>query len=186
MKKRPTWATVVGIFGIVISSFGILGAAQTMVMPKMMEFQKQMFSDISRQIERDAANQTSSDEEQSRQEAKAMFETMEKIWSFPQWYNTWSIVTGLLQLAIYGFYLFACIWLLQMKPSSIKMFYFAAGAKIAHGVLNCILGVMSSSFMVMAMMAWGAVGIVIHIVLLIVVATADKKEFLPETQQSVS
>ncbi|MDD5195896.1 MAG: hypothetical protein PHQ96_09555, partial [Candidatus Omnitrophica bacterium] len=163
-----------------------LGAAQTMVMPKMMEFQKQMFSDISRQIERDAANQTSPDEEQSRQEANAMFENMQKMWDLPPWYNTWAVVTGLLQLAIYGFYLFACIAILQTKPSSINMFYWAAGAKIAHGILSAIIGTMSTSFILIMMMAWGAVGIVIHIVLLIVVATADKKEFLPETQQSVS
>ena len=49
MKKRPTWATVVGILGIVFSSFGILGAGQIIMTPKIMEFQKQMITTMTEQ-----------------------------------------------------------------------------------------------------------------------------------------
>jgi hypothetical protein len=184
MQKRPTWVTVVAVIGIIFSSFGILGAGSTMLMPKMMEFQKQMFSDIRVQMEKEYAQKgTSPQVEQSKQEAIAMFESMQKLWNFPKWFNTWSVITGLLQAIICGFYLFACIGLLQMKPSSIKMFYFAAGAKIAHSILNGIVGIMASSFMAMAMMFGSAFGIIFHIVLIIVVATADKTAFLPAQSQ---
>lgn len=45
-KKIPTWATIVGILGIIFASLGILGAGQTMMMSKIIEFQKQTFSRI--------------------------------------------------------------------------------------------------------------------------------------------
>ena len=188
MKKRPTWATVVGIMGIVFSSFGILGAGQTMMMPKMVEFQKQMFSAMTEEMEREYTERKNSSEgDQARTQApppKAMFETMQKMWDIPEWYKGWSVVTGLLQLLISGFYLFVCIRLLQMKNAAIQMFYFAAGAKILHGIVNGIVGAMAASFMVMSLMFWGAFGIVIHIVLLIVVVTGDKEAFSPQSSQS--
>jgi len=182
MKKRPTWATVVGILGIAVSSLGILGAGQIIMMPKMMEFQKQMFSDVSKQMD----NLTPERGDSSKKAKVAMksikpdymFERMQKMWNIPDWYNKWAVVIGLAQLIIYGFYLFACIRLLQVKTSAIKMFYFAAGTKIFHGIVSGFVAAISSSFMIMAMMAWSIVGIVIHIVLLIVVATGDKDAFL--------
>lgn len=108
---------------------------------------------------------------------------MGKIFNYPEWYNAWLIITGLLQLIICGFYLFASIGLLQLKTNSIKMFYFTAGAKITHSVINGIVGIATASFIAMSMMLWGALGSIIDIVLLIVVATGDKKAFLPETSQ---
>lgn len=184
MSKRPTWVAIVGVIGIISSSFGILGGGSTMLMPKMMEFQKQMFSSIIQAESESTKKATTAQGEQARQQSKAMLESMQKMWSLPEWFNTWALISGLLQAIICGFYLFACIGMLQLKPSSIKMFYFAAGAKIAHGILNGVVGLMTSSFMAMAMMLGGAFGIVFHIVLIIVVATADKKAFLPATQQS--
>ena len=53
--NRPTWATVVGIMGIVFGCFGILGGGQLMVMPKMMEMQEQMWSGIQESMEKQEA-----------------------------------------------------------------------------------------------------------------------------------
>jgi fatty acid desaturase len=44
--KRPTWATVISVLGIILSLLGLLGAGQDIMMPKMMEFQKQMFTQM--------------------------------------------------------------------------------------------------------------------------------------------
>jgi len=188
MKTRPTWATIVGVLGIIASSFGILAGSQTIIMPKMLKIQKQMFSEMAKQTEKKHAETTSlsgsSKANMLSMNSGAMLESMNKMWDLPKWYNTWSVVTGLLQLFFSGFYLFTCIWLLQIKPASIKMFYFAAGAKILHGIINGIVAAMASSFMMMTWMVAGIFGIVIHIVLLIVVATGNKKAFLSEVPQT--
>jgi hypothetical protein len=185
MQKRPTWATVVGILGIIISSLGILGAGQIIILPKMAEFQKEMFSAMTKQMERDFAEKdTTSKGEHERTNStppKEMFEFIQKIWNFPEWFKTWSLIFGLLQLIIGGFYLFSSIWLLQVKPISIKMFYFSAGAAILLGIISSVVAVMSSSFIIIMMMFWSTLGIVIHIVLLLVVATGNKEAFLPIT-----
>ncbi|MGD8669435.1 MAG: hypothetical protein PVF31_05095 [Desulfobacterales bacterium] len=44
--KRPTWVTIVGVLGIIFSCLGILAAGQEMIMPKILEMQKEMLSDI--------------------------------------------------------------------------------------------------------------------------------------------
>jgi hypothetical protein len=184
MHKRPTWATVVGIIGIVLSGFGILGAGQTIIMPKMLEFQKQMFTQMAEEMERDAAEKGAPAQGVNAgphaMPPKKMFEMMQKMWNLPEWFSTWSVIAGLFQLLISGFYLLSCIWLLQMKPASINMFYCAAGTKILLGIVNGVVAIMASSLMIMMMMAWGVVGIVFHIVLLIVVASGNKEAFFNE------
>lgn len=188
MKTRPTWVTIVGVLGIIASSFGILAGSQTIIMPKMLKIQKQMFSEMAKQTEKEHAETTSlsgsSKANMLSMNSGTMLASMNKMWDLPKWYNTWSVVTGLLQLFISGFYLFTCIWLLQIKPVSIKMFYFAASAKIIHGIINGIVAAMASSFMMMTWMVAGVFGIIIHIVLLIVVATGNKEIFLSEVPQT--
>ncbi len=44
--KRPTWETVFSVLGIIISLFGMLVAGQEIMMPKMMELQKQIFTQM--------------------------------------------------------------------------------------------------------------------------------------------
>jgi hypothetical protein len=99
------------------------------------------------------------------------------MWDFPEWYGTWSIISGILILFVSAFFLFASIRLLQIKPSSIKLFYWAAGSKIALSVLMIAVTISAMSFMGIAMLFGGVFGIVIDIVLIVVVATGNKAAF---------
>jgi hypothetical protein len=99
------------------------------------------------------------------------------MWEFPEWYNTWAIISGLLILFVSAFLLFASIRLLQLKPSGIRMFYWAAGSKIALSVVMTAVALSALSFMGIAMMFGGVFGIVIDIILIIVVASGNKAAF---------
>ncbi|MEJ2156412.1 MAG: hypothetical protein P8X96_13825 [Desulfobacteraceae bacterium] len=173
--KRPTWATVVSILGIIISLFGMLGAGQDILMPKMMELQKQIFTQMEemqkRQARREGADKAP-DEAFSR-----MVQSMQKMWEAPEHFGTWSVVTGILKLLVSGFGLFAYICLLQKKPYSVKLVYWALGLGIAVAALKGTVMLSSMSLMAVAMMFGSVFGLVINIVLLIVVIMGDKSAY---------
>jgi hypothetical protein len=183
LMKRPTWVTVVGVLGIIFACLGILGAGQEMIMPKMLKMKKEMFTDfrkmIEAEMEKESANQ-SDNEGQHQGNAEfpvGMFNSFMKMFDFPEWYGTWSIISGILKLLISAFFLLASIRLLQLRPSSINLFYWAAGSSIALGVVKGAVALSGGSFIALAMMVGGVFGIIIDIILIIVVATGDKKAF---------
>ena len=173
--KRPTWATVISVLGIILSLLGLLGAGQDIMMPKMMEFQKQMFTQMEeiqkRQTQREGA-ENAPDEEFSQ-----MVQSMEKMWDTPEHFGTLSVMTGILKLLICGFGLFAYICLLQVKPYAVKLVYWAIGLSIGLALVKGSVMVSSMSLMAAAMMFGSIFGLVINIVLLIVVAVADKTAY---------
>ena len=197
--KRPTWVTVVGVLGIIFSCLGILGAGQEMIMPKMLEMQKQMVSDFEKMIEAEMEKESA---KQSNRPAGqrggaefpvGIFKSVTKMFDFPDWYGTWSIISGILKLLVCAFFLFASIRLLQLKPASIRLFYWAAGSSIALGVVKGAVAVLAASFIGIAMMFGGIFGIIIDIVLIIVVATGNKEAFyrqgpppLPQNLEALS
>ncbi len=163
--KRPTWATVIGIIGIILGLVGLLSSANTIVMPQILEFQKEMITEMQKNIEENEA---------PPEEAMNMFN---KIWNMPGWFKTWSVVAGIIGLIISGFYIFASIGLLQVKKSAIKMFYWVVGICIGFTFLKGVIAVSALSFIGISLMVGGLIGIVIDVILLIVVATGDKQAF---------
>lgn len=96
MKKRPTWATIVGVLGIIFACFGILGAGYDIIMPKMMDIQKEIFSHME-EIQKKAAEKEGS-ENVPDEEFFKIFKSMEKMWETPEWFGIWSITTGIIKL----------------------------------------------------------------------------------------
>jgi len=164
--KRPTWVIVVGIFGIIMGCFGLLGAVQTMMMPTIMEFQKEIFTEVQKELEK---------QQDSPEEVFSMFN---KMWNVPPWFDTWSIATGIIGMFVAGFYIFASIYLLQIKKSAVKLFYTAVGISIGFAILKGAVVISTMTFVVFSIMFFGFFGIVINIILLAVVATADKQAFI--------
>lgn len=174
--KRPTWATVVGILGIIFGVFGILGGGQEMMMPKMLEMQKEMFSKIE-----EAQKKDNSASHQTVQLPTEMRSMMEETWNYPPWFGSWSIFSGISRALISALYLFAAIWMLQVKPTAIKLFYWAAGLSIFLSLLKLIVAAFATdSFMGIGMAMGSAFGGLIDLVLIVVVATADKSAFANE------
>lgn len=183
--KRPTWATIVGVLGIIFGCFGILGAGQEIFMPKMIEMQKEIFTQMQKTSTPQQNNQPTKNAEDPSQENKnvrpslspEMFVSMQKMWEVPSWFGTFSIYSGISKAIISALYLLASIWLLQIKPTSIRLFYWAAGSSIALSIVKGIIILSTISFMGMAMMFGGAFGALIDIILIIVVVTGNKEAF---------
>ncbi len=169
--KRPTWATVVGIIGIIMGGFGILGGGQLMIMPKMMEMQKEIWSAVQESIEKQEATSP------QQVPPKEMFQAFEKMWDAPEWFGTWCVAAGLIALLVSGFYLFASIHILQVKRTAVRLFYCAASLSIAFTLVKAVVALGATSFIGMSMMFGGILSLVINVVLLVVVATGNKDAF---------
>jgi len=171
--KKPTWAKVVGIIGIILGCFALLGASQTIAMPQTIEMQKNMMPEIQKKMLENAESQNFSPEQV--QESMRM---MQDIWKdIPEWFDMWCIVSGIIALVIAVFYLYASIGLLRVQTSAIKMFYIAAGLSICFGIIKGLIAMKALSFVGISIMAGGILGIIIDIILLIVVARGDKQAF---------
>ena len=142
-----------------------------MMMPKMMEMQKEVWSGMQESIEKQETTNP------QQMPPKGMFKAMEKMWHVPDWFDTYCMIAGIAAVFVSGFYVFSSIRLLQTKPTAIRLFYSAAGLAIGFNILRSAVAVVAMSFMGMAMMMGGMFGVVINVVLLIVVATGNKGAF---------
>jgi hypothetical protein len=175
--NRPGWATVVGIIGIILGCFGILGGGQTMLMPRMMEMQKGMFTAMQEAAEKEGAT--------NAQEAppKEVFAFMEQMWETPDWFDTYCVVAGIVGVCVSGFYIFASIRLLQIKPTAVRLLYGAIGLAIGLAIVKAVAAMATMSFVGMSMAMGGMFGLVINVVLLVVVITGNKEAFAVQQAQ---
>lgn len=167
--NRPVWVTVVGILGIIVACFRIIGAGQTMIMPAIMDFQKGIFLSIENAPAKDANDAAAK---------KQITETFKNFYKMPDWYPKFCLITGVLSALAGGLYLFAAIGMLQLKMGALKIFYFAAGIFIFINAVRLVIMSMSLSFMMILMNFAGVFGMVIDIVLLVVVLQGNKAVFL--------
>jgi hypothetical protein len=154
--KRPGWATVVGVIGIIWGCLGLLGAALTMLMPILMpkiliEAQKLVTAG------------------QGPQQAGEFFKMMPRIWDMPYLRNS-CIIIGLVGVFVSGFFVLASIRLLQTRRSAIKLIYAALCIEIIVNILLLPNGVFFRTISILF-------GVVIYVVLLLVVAAGDKQAF---------
>ena len=179
-EKKPTWVTAVAIIAIIFSSFGILGGTQEIMMPQMLEFQKKMFSTMTEEFKREMENQPAPSDpaaQQIQQSVMDIFEMIEQMFNFPDWYKSWMVISGILSLLINGFYLYAAIIFMQLRRKAIPLIYTAFGLSIALGITKVVVAVNALSAFAMFMMSGGLIAIVIELVLLIVVLTSRKDCF---------
>ena len=201
---RPTWATVVGVLGIIFAGLGVLGAAQMMIMPMIMSFQKKMIGTMEQTIdlaekrealrkqkEEKAAEAAEAQEEQPLvgraapavpppRMPKELFRMFDRMVEMPPWFKAWSIAGGLVGMAISGVYLFASIGLLMTKPWAPMFFCATAGCDIAYGVVRIVIQASAMTLFSMAMIPMAMPSFVVNVVLLIVVAVGDKRAFQPQ------
>ncbi len=153
--------TAVGVLGIIFGCFGVMSASQTLLMPIMIEWQRQIFAIMQSQAAR---------QPESGNFLGSFAEIFDKFLAPPpSWFTPWSVCLGLVSLAIAGVYVFGAIWLLLTKPSAPRILCGALIASVAAAVIRAI-GLVLARGLVGAVMATGSVfGVVIDLVLLTIV-----------------
>jgi hypothetical protein len=179
---RPSWVTTVGVLGIILSCLGILGAANTLVTPTIMEMQKEMFTRIQKEYPHtsDSAQESAAGRQSSLRGTlppKEFMQMFEKMWNMPQWFKQWSLFSGFIAMCIWGFFLFASIWLLQLKKNAPRLFLGVLTVNLIFLACDSIASGFAGSFMGISKIAGNSFWFVVSVVLLIVVSLADKKVF---------
>jgi len=190
VPKKPSWPKVVGILGIIFGAFGVIGGAQLIAMPNIMDFQKGMMSNMERSFaehrssRRDTEmfpyprdSEMSPDRRDTEASPEGLFTMFNAMWDTPEWFDTWCRVGGTLAVLISGFYIIAAIRLLQIKPGAVGLFYSAAGLAIVLVLVKVGVGVYLGSLMSMGVVMNGVIGGIADIVLFIVVASGSKEMF---------
>ena len=170
--RKPSWPKVVGILGIIFGAFGVIGGAQLIATPSIMDFQKGMMSNMEKFAEKQRVNRRD-----AGPPPEEVFKVVKQMWDTPEWFSTWCAIGGSLAMVISGFYIFAAIRILQIKPGAVGLFYSAAGLAIALAMVKVAVAVSMGSLMSISMMTGGIIGGVIDIVLFIVVASGSKEMF---------
>jgi len=161
--KRPTWVTVVGVLGILFGICGLFVSGQVAAMPTIMEWQKRFLETMP--IDRTADGQNA---EQFKQMMRGFFGDQ------PSWFGPACVALGVIGLVVNGFYIFASVTLLQLKAKAARLFTTVLGVSIALGLTRAVVMMNGFSFLAVPTLMSGLVGVVLDIVLLVVIATADK------------
>lgn len=99
---------------------------------------------------------------------------MDEMWQMPPWFGAYSIAYGIIRIVVLAVYLLSGIFLLQLRPSSLNLFYASAAMTILLSIIHTAVVISSLSFIMAAMGIWGLFGVVIDAVLITVVVTSDK------------
>lgn len=177
--KRPTWVTVIGVLTILFGVSGIFVGGQKMLMPTMLEMQKNMIAEFSKfEAEKDDGNdavnapdtgQSPSQSAGANQAIFKMFEEINEQIRIPEWYKNQAISIGAISMAISAFYLLSGIFLLIMKPFAVRSFYFAAGLSILWSAFQVALFAQAGEGMLLMLIPHLIAGILIDAVLVTVV-----------------
>jgi len=139
------------------------------------------FEEMARQEEPDSTTDQNTEMQKDTDKPhgipKDPIKIIEKMIVVPEWFQTWSVFSGITKILIHGFYILAAILLLRIKSSGIRLLYGAAGSSIVLNIMKCVVAVSVSAFISISMILGAVFGTVIDIVLIMVVATGDKESF---------
>jgi len=179
-QNKPGWVTAVAIIAIVLSGFGAMGGLQEAMSPFMFDQQKEQYEQIIEEFNT-IIEQNAGYEDPANQQfigyMQKFVDAFQKILNMPEWYKTWMVISGLLQLVINGFYLLAAIWLLQLKPSSITFLYIALPLSITLGITRIYFAHAAFDSTGLWVMAGSMIAVVIEVILLLILLKVDKSPF---------
>jgi len=186
--KAPTWAVVIGIFMILFGSCSINSSVQSINAPDMIEMQQEMMKNMSKGFTNtpiDSLDLTSLDSlretnGEANQRLEAMNETMGKFFYMSDHTKKWTVRFGYIGIAVSLLYILGGVFLFIIKPYSLKLAFTGLILSIIFGIsqMMVLTSEPSSGFIALASGYSKIFGVVIDIVFLIIVATADKTPYM--------
>ncbi len=158
----PRSIKVVGGLGILFGCLGILSASHQIMLPRMMQMQKQNLA-MMRAMKPPG-------------QGDAPFPPPELVkWiAVPDWYESWDVPIALASLAVAAFYLFAAIRLFQFAPGAVRIFCLALAIAIVAAVAKGSIAYAAGGLIAI----WGVGGctfsVVVNSVLALVIAITDR------------
>ncbi len=178
--KKPGWVTAVGIIAIVLSGFGVMGGFQESLTPIMLEAQRaeyEMIIEEFNQLTEENGQHLSPEDQQVNDIIQTFTQFLENILNMPEWFLNWLILSGIISMLIHGFYLFAAIWLMQLKPYAPRYLAIALPLSIAFAITRTIIAVQALDTLALLMMGGTLFAMTVEVILFIVLLSKDKSAF---------
>lgn len=201
--KVPTWATIVGVFMLLLGSCGAYNNVNKINMPGTLEQTSAIFDQMTVEFSRtskegvqrtqdgiegeDLIDSISSAMGKDLEMDSASLNTIENVFGsldemmvFSDYYKKWIVRLGYLGLGVAIIYFLAGFFLVIGKPYSLKLTYVALGLSLAFMIFQIVIFSMDKEGGMVS--RWSATFgsyfmIFINIVLLLIVATANKTFF---------
>jgi hypothetical protein len=185
--KRPTWATVAGVLGIIAAGAGVMGSAQMVMTAAPLRQQNLAAKALDKAVGSFTKPGPRRDEDSALLEDylhsfRAAIGTL----TAPAWYPTWCVAGGVAGLAVAGALLVAASALLQVRRWAIVLFYCTAGLDIAWAIAKLAVASGISYPLSMTASGWALPAIVVDAALVVVVAMGDKAAFRPPAEPVTS
>ncbi len=180
MGKRPTWATVAGVLGIISAGAGMLGSTQMMMTAGPLRQQRIAAGALERAVGSFTKPGPRRDEDSALLDDYLRgFSAAMGTLTPPAWYPTWCVVAGVAGMSVAGVLLVAASALLQVKRWAVVAFCGAAGLDVAWCVTKLAVGAQVSYPLSLSASGWALPALVIDVALLVVAAMGDKAAFRP-------
>jgi hypothetical protein len=148
---------VIGTIGLLLSTCGASGASYEMVLPRMLDWQREMVATMQKTEQaRVGANDPESTVRGVEPIPSEMLGQIEHFMEVPEGLRPWFVVSGIVGLAAFSLLGFAALQILLRKPNGVRLLPWAAGATLAWAVFKIALALGSGAF-VLVVTAPGAV-----------------------------
>lgn len=193
--KVPSWATAIGILMMLAGGCSVNSSLQSINSPKMLDMQKKMFDDFSKGLDayqQDSIKNISEDSaasEQVKTPDQLIFENLGKnmipLFEVSDFTKLWMVRFGYIGIFVWLLYILGGLFLLIIKPFSLKLTYTALGLGIIFNIIKYLVLTTdpSSGFLSMAAGMSQIFGIIVHIIFLIVIVSSDKTAYQPKIER---
>jgi hypothetical protein len=166
--KRPRWASILGIIGILISCLSFFLGTIDVISPWKTELQKEILLE----------NKTKFlNNDEGKHQIRISQMDLAFIQECPEENLKWFAYLGIAEIISAALFLLSSIWLLLLQPLGIRLFPWAAGCIIAVKMLQSILAAVSLPSYGIVLLVPGLIWALINIKLIRVISSGNKDAF---------
>jgi hypothetical protein len=170
--------TVTGVLGILFAIVGLLGAAQMVFFPRLWETHKTVMDTSATSQDLPGSRVFGDPKNDGRPSGEGLMGVARQAFDLPAWFKPLSPISGVVELGVAGFYLFASIQLMSMTHRGLGLFRWALGISTLFHLLRGAAAISSLSILGLALVGGSLFWIVVNTVLFLTVQFGDKRAFL--------
>jgi len=185
--QRPTWVTIVAVMAWVFGGFGVMGGAQEIILPHMLDMQKEVLQSMNELVQQQQnQNNTSKDivdPDNVREQGFNPFKLMDYFsqqMELPAWFRTYAPLFGTISILISMSYLLSGVLMFMLKPFAPMVFNFTLAISILWGIISAVIYGVSENIVLIMNVPASITSVIIDIVLMIVIALNSKEAFRTE------
>jgi hypothetical protein len=180
--QRPTWVTIVGILAIIFGVFGVMSGAQEIIMPHMLDMQKEVLLEVNEMLQKSQSKDSQSggtadaNAEQGFNPFKLMNYFSHQL-ELPDWFRTFAPLFGTISILVSISYLLSGVFFLMLKSFAPMMFNITLGISIVWSVISAVIYGVSDNIILIMNVPGSITSVIIDIVLITIILLSSQQAF---------